>query len=105
LGFINPIIPLPAWAKSDKIVAKKWRNGKMDAALIVFVTLLFVFGLPIIFVIFYFERIHKPIEQARIRTPREVVVKEVVMVPCTYCRGLMPQTSTFCPSCGAPRKE
>jgi len=76
----------------------------MDAALIVFVSLFFVIGLPILFVIFYFERIHKPLEQAKIRAPREVIVKEVVMVPCIYCGGLMPQTSSFCPSCGAPRK-
>ncbi len=31
-------------------------------------------------------------------------VKEVVMVPCMYCRGLMPQTSISCPNCGAKRK-
>lgn len=34
---------------------------------------------------------------------KEVVTKEVVMIPCKYCGGLMPQTSTFCPSCGAKR--
>jgi hypothetical protein len=32
------------------------------------------------------------------------IVKEVVMIPCRYCGTLMPQTSTFCPNCGA-RKE
>jgi len=32
------------------------------------------------------------------------IIKEVVMVPCSYCGGLMPQTSTFCPNCGARRK-
>jgi hypothetical protein len=32
------------------------------------------------------------------------IVKEVVMVPCQYCGVLMPQTSTFCPNCGAQRK-
>jgi ribosomal protein L40E len=31
------------------------------------------------------------------------VVKEVVMIPCRYCGALMPQTSTFCPNCGAKR--
>ena len=76
----------------------------MDAALIVFLALFFTFGLPIIFVIFYFERIHKPLEQAKIKTPKEVIVKEVVMVPCVYCGGLMPQTETHCPHCQAPRK-
>jgi len=35
---------------------------------------------------------------------KEVVTREVVMIPCQYCGGLMPQTSTFCPSCGAQRK-
>lgn len=42
-------------------------------------------------------------------TTREIirereVIKEIVMIPCEYCRGLMPQTSTFCPNCGARRK-
>lgn len=32
------------------------------------------------------------------------IVREVVMIPCSYCRTLMPQMSTFCPSCGARRK-
>jgi hypothetical protein len=32
------------------------------------------------------------------------VVREVVLIPCSYCSGLMPQTSTFCPNCGARRK-
>ena len=35
---------------------------------------------------------------------KEVIVKEVVMIPCEYCGGLMPQTATFCPHCGAKRK-
>ncbi len=34
---------------------------------------------------------------------KEVVTREVVMIPCKYCGGLMPQTSTFCPGCGAKR--
>lgn len=33
------------------------------------------------------------------------VIKEVVMIPCKYCGALMPQTSTFCPECGARRKR
>jgi hypothetical protein len=32
------------------------------------------------------------------------IVKEVILIPCTYCNGLMPQASTFCPNCGARRK-
>lgn len=35
---------------------------------------------------------------------KEVITKEVVMIPCAYCKSLMPQTSTFCPNCGARRK-
>jgi hypothetical protein len=76
----------------------------MDVFWIIFIVFFFVFGLPIIFIIFYFERIHKPLERAKIDTPREVIVKEVVMVPCKYCAGLMPNTASFCSSCGAPRK-
>ena len=75
-----------------------------DAALIIFITLFFVFGLPMIFLIVYFLKVHKPIEQARVQTPREVIVKEVVMVPCDYCHGLMPTTVAECPHCKAPRK-
>jgi len=32
------------------------------------------------------------------------IVREVVMIPCAYCGKLMPQTSTLCPYCGAPRR-
>ena len=76
----------------------------IDAALIVFITLFFTFGLPMIFVVIYFLKVHKPIEEAKISTPREVIVKEVVMVPCQYCGGLMPTTATQCPNCKSPRK-
>ena len=31
------------------------------------------------------------------------IIKEVVMIPCEYCGGLMPQTATSCPNCGATR--
>ncbi len=36
--------------------------------------------------------------------PRGVKEKEVVMIPCEYCETLMPETSSSCPNCGAPRK-
>jgi hypothetical protein len=36
--------------------------------------------------------------------PVKEIVKEVVLIPCSYCGGLMPQTSIFCPNCGARRK-
>ncbi len=32
------------------------------------------------------------------------VIREVVLIPCSYCGGLIPQTSLFCPNCGARRK-
>ena len=35
---------------------------------------------------------------------KETIVKEVVMVPCSYCRALMPQLSLFCPNCGGRRR-
>ena len=35
---------------------------------------------------------------------KETIFKEVVMIPCSYCKGLMPQTSAFCSECGARRK-
>ncbi len=31
------------------------------------------------------------------------VVRTVVMIPCKYCQGLMDQTVTVCPNCGAQR--
>ena len=31
------------------------------------------------------------------------IIREVVMVPCKYCGGLMSQTETVCPNCGAKR--
>lgn len=34
---------------------------------------------------------------------KEIITKEIVMLPCGYCGGLMPQTSLFCPNCGAQR--
>ncbi len=37
------------------------------------------------------------------RTVKETI-REVVMVPCAYCRALMPQTSLACPTCGAKRR-
>ena len=35
---------------------------------------------------------------------KEVITREVVMIPCQYCGGLMLQTATFCSNCGAKRK-
>ncbi|MDH5483011.1 MAG: zinc ribbon domain-containing protein [Candidatus Bathyarchaeota archaeon] len=84
---------------------------------IIFLALLFTFGIPlvVVFLIYYFENVRKPLELAKMgkydeyteakKTIREkVIVKEIVMIPCQYCNGMMPETSTFCPYCGAPRK-
>jgi len=46
-----------------------------------------------------------PVELPQVITKeKETIVKEVVMIPCPYCGGLMPQTALFCPHCGAKRK-
>ena len=31
------------------------------------------------------------------------IVREIVMIPCRYCSGLMEQTVTVCPNCGGKR--
>ena len=41
---------------------------------------------------------------AKPSAPQKEVIREVVLIPCSYCGGLMPQTSLFCPNCGARRK-
>jgi len=33
------------------------------------------------------------------------IVKEVLAVPCEECKELIPDTSSFCPHCGAKRKQ
>jgi hypothetical protein len=88
-----------------------------DSIMIVFLALFFTIGIPcvIAFLIFYLEHIRKPLELAKMgkydeytesKTIKEkVIVKEVVMLPCQYCGSLMPQTSLFCPHCGARRKN
>ncbi|PVX25040.1 MAG: hypothetical protein CW691_05710 [Candidatus Bathyarchaeum sp.] len=40
-----------------------------------------------------------------IRATTAVTKEDVEMVPCEYCRALMPATSSSCPICGAPRKS
>lgn len=43
-----------------------------------------------------------PTVQAQATVQREVI-RTVVMIPCRYCQGLMDQTLTVCPNCGAKR--
>ncbi len=45
------------------------------------------------------------IELQVIRAATTVIKEEVEMVPCEYCKALMPATSSSCPICGAPRKS
>jgi len=91
-------------------------GNSMDVALVTLIACFFVFGLPIIFLIYYMERVDRPRELAKASRSkgvdnvpervkeREVIVKEIVMIPCRYCGGLVPQTAVFCPNCGAKRK-
>ena len=52
----------------------------------------------------YEVQITKPQASQPGQTVMKEVTKEVVLIPCSYCGGLMPQTSVFCPNCGARRK-
>jgi len=45
------------------------------------------------------------IELQIIRAATGVIKEEVEMVPCEYCKALMPANSSSCPICGAPRKS
>ena len=44
-----------------------------------------------------------PTVQAQTATLQREVIHTVVMIPCKYCQGLMDQTLTACPNCGAKR--
>lgn len=37
-------------------------------------------------------------------TRKEVITEKVVMVPCTHCGNLMPNTALQCPNCGARKR-
>jgi len=45
------------------------------------------------------------IELQVIRAAMLPTKEEVEMIPCEYCKALMPATSSSCPICGAPRKS
>jgi hypothetical protein len=40
----------------------------------------------------------------RIELEKERLIKGIIMIPCQYCGGLVPQTSVFCPNCGAKKR-
>ena len=44
------------------------------------------------------------VQTTPIMTKEKEIIKEIVMIPCAHCGGLMPQTSVFCPNCGARRR-
>jgi sporulation-control protein spo0M len=44
-----------------------------------------------------------PTVQTQAVTLQKEVIRTVVMIPCRYCQGLMDQTLTVCPNCGAKR--
>ena len=44
-----------------------------------------------------------PTVQAQSATVQREVIHTIVMIPCKYCQGLMDQTLTACPNCGAKR--
>lgn len=54
-----------------------------------------------------FARFKRGSEEILVSSPSSTTIKEtvreVVLIPCKYCGGLMPQTSIFCPNCGARR--
>jgi rubrerythrin len=39
----------------------------------------------------------------RIELEKERASKAIIMIPCQYCGGLVPQASSQCPNCGAKR--
>jgi rubrerythrin len=39
----------------------------------------------------------------RIELEKERLSKAIIMIPCQYCGGLVPQASAECPNCGAKR--
>ncbi len=116
-GFHKSIIGHLTLSYSECRQDRSQNVSTMDV-LIILLVLLFVFGFPLViaFLIYYYGEVHKPLQLAKMGKyeepdkagktvrEREVIVKEIVMVPCQYCGGLMPQTSFFCPNCGARRK-
>ena len=51
------------------------------------------------------EKFNREIKLKRAGAEVKEIRKEVVMIPCRYCGGLMPDTSLFCPNCGATRSK
>jgi hypothetical protein len=58
---------------------------------------------PNVQTVFYEIQVARP-QISQSPTIMKEVTREVVLIPCAYCGGLMPQSSIFCPNCGARRK-
>jgi len=52
----------------------------------------------------YEIQVEKPVNGQTVPVVTKEVEREVVLVPCSYCGSLMPQTALFCPNCGARKK-
>jgi hypothetical protein len=48
-------------------------------------------------------QVFAPTVQAQAAPVQREVIRTIVMIPCKYCQGLMDQTLTVCPNCGAKR--
>lgn len=64
-----------------------------------------VVGRPRVQTIAYEVQVGRPLVSPASNTVVKEVHREVVLIPCSYCSGLMPQTSIFCPNCGTRRKS
>jgi len=83
----------------------------LDSLVIIIAFMGIFFGAAILLAIIVFStqsrnlKIKRDHELAleRIELEKERLSKGIIMIPCQYCGGLVPQTSAFCPNCGAKR--
>ena len=82
-----------------------------DSLVVIVVFLGIFFGAAILLAIVVFgaqarneknKREHE-LSLERIELERERLSKVIIMIPCQYCGGLVPQASGECPNCGAKR--
>ncbi len=53
----------------------------------------------------YEIQVEKPAADQTAPVITKEVEREIVLVPCSYCGSLMPQSAIFCPNCGARKKS
>jgi uncharacterized membrane protein len=83
----------------------------LDGLVIVIAFMGIFFGAAIILAIIVFSTQSKNLRNKRehelalerIELEKERLAKGIIMTPCQYCGGLVPQTSAFCPNCGAKK--